>query len=306
VPLSTPLPMVALPWGSRSTINTHSPAAANAEVRTLWNAAEDGATVSRDGKLVAFIDWSSGDVAVFDIAAGSTRHLTQKGRWEVNRSWAEPPLVFSPGGDRLVFPYANALEADPFRYELRWVGINDTSMYVLDVLADDGSQIAPLDWHPELGILYKTVAADEGSELRIVHPPSGEARVLERREPGSGIPAQALFTEDGQAIVTLVRGELNWLRMEGGVSRELELEAEALLGWLGSGTTLLFHATRGEVTGNWMIALREGQLAGEPTLLSRTSMGVLPAGRTPEGAHYTEPVELPRDPVEAAGSGRRA
>jgi len=262
--------------------------------RTIWVDAEDGATISPDGKLVAFIDWNSGDLAARELSSGTNRHLTNKGGWEEDRSWAESPLVFSPTGDRIVYPYANARAADPYRYELRLLALHDTVQQVLAVLPADAAFIAPLDWHPEAGILFTTVAADESSELRIVRPDDRSVRVLERRKPRSGVPYHGRLLPDGSAVVYLANGTLHRLSLRGGRSRELGLHAEALLGWSGDGKTLLYHATRGKVTGNWAVSMRDGHPVGQPALVQATAAGVLAGGRTAEGVHYVEPAETPR------------
>ena len=87
-----------------STATDHAQGPAR-EVRTLWTAAEDGATISPDGKLVAFIDWSSGDIAVRNLATGTAARLTDKGIFAGSVGFPEPNLVFSPDGDRVVYPF---------------------------------------------------------------------------------------------------------------------------------------------------------------------------------------------------------
>lgn len=262
--------------------------------RTIWADAEDGATISPDGRLVAFVDWNSGDLAARELSTGNNRHLTNKGGWEEDRSWAEPPLVFSPKGDRIVYPYANARAADPYRYELRLLELDDTVQQVLAVLPADAAFIAPLDWHPVAGILFTTIAADESSELRIVRPDDRSVRVLERRKPGSGAAHHGRFLPDGSAVVYLANGKLERISLHGGGARDVGLRAEALLGWSREGGTLLFHATRGRVTGNWAVSMREGHPVGQPTLVQPTAAGVLAGGWTAEGVHYVEPAETPR------------
>jgi Tol biopolymer transport system component len=262
------------------------------ETRTIWNAAGDGATVSPDGKLVAFVDWDSGDVAVFETATGQTRRVTNKGGWDQDRSWADPSLVFSPRGDRIAFAYANALGGDPYRYELRVVGVADSAQQVLAALPARAALIAPLDWHPRTGILFAAAAEDESSELRIVQPDDRSVRVLHRRNAGAGVPYHGLFMPDGRAVVFLANGELYQLASDDR-PRALGLRAETLLGWDDRGR-LLFHAARGGRTGNWVVSLGDGVLIGEPTLVVATGPGVMAGGRNADGAHYVEPIETPR------------
>ncbi|HSA54194.1 MAG TPA: hypothetical protein VLE53_00765 [Gemmatimonadaceae bacterium] len=266
----------------------HNQGAAQGD-RTVWDGAGDGATISPDGRLIAFIDWNTSQVAVRDVSTGRERTLTDKGVFAGSVGFPEPYFVFSPGSDRVVFPFGNSRDAEPFRYELRMASVSDTVQRVLATYAPDVAFVAPLDWHETTGLLFTTVAADASSELLILRPDEGTARTLERRDEGAGLIQQGLYTPDGLAVVYLAKGMLHYLTLAGGDARMLGLGAEVLLGWTAGGATLLFHATRGEVTGNWSIGWKDGVPSGEPVLVQRTAAGVLPSGRSVAGVHYREP-----------------
>lgn len=263
-------------------------------VRTVWTAAENGATISRDGKLVAFIDWTSGDIAARDVASGTAARLTDKGIFAGSVGFPEPNLVFSPDGDRIVYPFGNPQAGEPFRYELRLAGIDSAVQQVLAVYPPEVEFVAPLDWRAETGILFTTVAADGSSELLVMQPDERKVRVVEHRPAGSGIVHRAFFTPDRQAVVYLANGRVQQVSSKGGVARALGIDAETLLGWSTDGRKLLFHGTRGKVVGNWAIPFTDGRLIGEPTLEQATAAGVLAAGQSDEGVAYLEPAAVPR------------
>jgi Tol biopolymer transport system component len=262
-------------------------------VRTVWTGAEDGATISPDGKLVAFIDWTTGDVAVRDVSTGTAVRLTDKGLFAGSRGFPEPGLIFSPGGDRIVFAFGNPQAGEPFRYELRLAGLDTTIQQVLAAYPPEVEFVAPLDWRADVGILFTTVAADASSELLIMQPDDRQVRLVERRPPGSGIIRQAFFTRDGDAVVHLANGRVRVVSSEGGVSYAPGVDAEALLGWSGDGRKLLFHGARDAVIGNWSIPFGDGRAVGEPTLERTTAAGVLPAGQSLEGVAFLEPAAWP-------------
>jgi Tol biopolymer transport system component len=262
-------------------------------VRKIWSAAEDGATISPDGKLIAFIDWTTSDIAVRDVAIGTTTRLTDKGVLAESVGFPEPYLVFSPDGDHIVFPFGNPEAGEPFRYELRLVGIGNPVQRVLAVYPPDVEFVAPLDWDADIGILFTTVAADGSSELLVMRPDEGNSRVLEQRPVGAGLIRRAFFTRDRQAVVYLANGTIQLVSSIGGTARALGIDAEALLGWSADGRTLLFHGTRGNVVGNWAIAVSDARLIGEPTLEQPTAVGVLAAGQSVEGVAYLEPAAAP-------------
>jgi hypothetical protein len=262
-------------------------------VRTVWPAAEDGATISPDGKLVAFIDWSSGDVAVRDVATGTAARLTNKGMFAGSVGFPEPFLVFSPEGDRIAFPFGNPQAGEPFRYELRLVGIRDPLQQVLAVYSPEVEFVAPLDWDAEMGVLITIVAADGSNELLVMDPDAGDTRVLERRPSGSGIIYRALFTPDRMAVVYLANGAIHQVPVNGGAAKAFGIAAEALLGWSMDGHRLLFHGARGNVVGNWAVPVSDGRIIGEPALEQPTAVGVLAAGQSVDGVAYLEPAAVP-------------
>lgn len=272
-----------------------SPAAAQqAAVEPIWRAAEDGASISPDGWLVAFIDWGTGDVAIHEVATDSSWRLTNNDAWASNNGWAEGPLVFAPAGDRIVHAFANPRGGDPLRFELRVVSLGDSIQHVLDTLPQDAPGLAPLDWHSQAGILYSVTWADLSSELRLVHPAERVPRTIIRRRAGDGAPISGLITPDGRQIIYIAAGGLFGAALDGSGERELGLEAEVLLGWNQGGRGLLFHASREGVTGNWFVPFSDDSIGGVPVLLQATNAGVVPGGRANGAVHYREPVESPR------------
>jgi Tol biopolymer transport system component len=75
-----------------------TPGAGGVETRMLW---QDGAAevkgVSADGRLVVLIRWDTGDLAVRDVVAGTTRNVTNKGSWRQSGEFAEEPVISADG-----------------------------------------------------------------------------------------------------------------------------------------------------------------------------------------------------------------
>lgn len=259
-------------------------------VRTVWPAAQDGAMISPDGKLVAFVDWNVGQVAVRDIATAAERQLPDTGAI----GFPEPYFVFSPNSDSLVFPFGNNRDAAPFRYELRKIHIGSGRHDVLAAFPPDVALVAPLSWHAGAGLVFNKVAADGSSELLILNPADNTIRVLQRRRAGAGLVWQAVFTRDGGGLVVLANDALSWIDVAGGTSRPLDVGAQVLLGWEAGERALLFHGARGNLTGNWSVAISNGQAVGGAVLVQRTTAGLRWAGRTADGVYYLEPVQTPR------------
>lgn len=258
-------------------------------VRTVWPNAQDGAMISPDGRLTAYIDWNVSVVAVRDIAAGTERQLPDAS----SIGFPEPFFVFSPNSDRLVYPFGNNRGGNPFRYELRSIDLASGVHTVLAAFPADVAFVAPLAWHDSSGIVFTTVAADGSSELLILDPVTKSPRALQRRAFEAGLVWQALFTRDGNGLVVLAKDALAWIDVAAGTERSLGLNAQVLLGWSTDERALFFHAVRGAETGNWSVALSQGVPVAEPLLLQRTSPGVRWAGRGPDGVYFLEPVQTP-------------
>ncbi len=60
-------------------------------VRLVWSGSDVdlSGTPSPDGRHMAFVDWSTGDVAVRDLVAGTSRRLTDQGSWAESDAFAE-------------------------------------------------------------------------------------------------------------------------------------------------------------------------------------------------------------------------
>ena len=275
--------LIALPHGQ-------APSGPEPVARTVWAAAQDGAMVSPDGTLVAFVDWNVSQVAVRDIATAAERHLPDTG----SSGFPEPYFVFSPDSDKLLFPFGNNRDAAPFRYELRVIDLASGTHEVLAAFPADVALVAPLAWHAGAGILFNKVDADGSSELLMLNPADNHVRLLQRRRLDDGVAWQAAFTRDGSGLAVLANDALSWIDVAGGTAYPLDVSAKILLGWTAGDTALLFHDVRENVTGNWSVAMSKGRAAGEPVLVQRTAAGVRWAGGSADGVHYLEPAETPR------------
>jgi hypothetical protein len=256
-------------------------------VRTVWPDAQDGAMISPDGKLIAFVDWNFSEVAVRDVASATERRFPDK----TSVGFPEPYFVFSPKGDALVFPFGNNRAGDPFAYELRSIDLASGAHQVLAVFPADLALVVPLAWHASAGLLFNKIAADGSSEVLILNPANKNVRIVQRRSADAGRVWQAEFAHDGGGAVILANDSLSWLDLAEGTTRPLGVDAQVLLG--ADERALLFHAVRGGVTGNWSVGISQGEPVGTPALRQRTAPGVRWAGRSAAGVHYLERVETP-------------
>lgn len=272
-------------------------------VRRVWDTVRDYANPSPDGRLIAFVDWTTGDVAVHELATGEDRLATDKGTWEENGSWAEEPL-FSPDGRSIVYTYGNTQAGDPFRYELRRVELGDTTtrlLYALDWETEEF--INPLDWHPAAGILVEVNRLDGVTELAVVPASGGTPRPIRRFAAGEPHPHAGEFSTDGGLVVYGAGGDVRTIRPDGSSDRSLDIGPASLLALLPDGR-VLFHAERDGRRGMWTVAFEDGRRTGEPVLIRDGIPGVVPGGLAANGYFYAVPVDGPRiylSAVDVAG-----
>jgi Tol biopolymer transport system component len=303
--LLTLLPVVALSAGACDTPSTrlawNAPArdtVPQPTTRRVWDQARDYATPSPDGTLFAFVDWGTGDVAVYDPATGRDRRITDKGTWRENGSWAEHPR-FSPDGTRVVYSYGNVRAGDPHLYELRAVRLGDTTQHLLMAMASPAEWIMPLDWHSTAGILVEVTRADGSAELGSVSPETGSYRLLRRFTEGNAHPHEAAASADGRWVAYSGSGELRLIGTDGARDRTLGVSQAKLLGWTRGDGGILFHADRDGTRGIWLLRISNGRREGEPVLVRGSIPALAGAGAAGGRFYYSVPVDGPRVHVTA-------
>jgi hypothetical protein len=105
-----------------------------------------GATMSSDGRLLSFVDWATGDLAVHDFVTDSDRRLTNKS-WNDNSEFAEESAV-SRDGRRIAYSWYKP-ETD--RFELRVASLEGSGLLKPELLFDSENVgwLMPSDWSPD-------------------------------------------------------------------------------------------------------------------------------------------------------------
>jgi Tol biopolymer transport system component len=261
-------------------------------LRRVWSDARDYATPSPDGRQIAFVDWATGDVAVHELATGTARHVTNKGSWQPDGSWAEVPR-FAPDGRRLVYTWGNALAARPFVYELRVVALDDPTPTVLHTVSGDAESIYALDWHERAGILAIVDRAGGASDLVAIDPETRAVRAIRTFRPEETDPHRGGFSRDGRFIVYQYGRELRVMDAAGANDRGLD-EQGTLLGWTPDGSGVLLHADREGRRAIWLVPMRDGRRAGATTLVRDGVPMLVPGGFSRDAYFFSVAVDGPK------------
>lgn len=263
------------------------------------SANQDYATgrASPDGSLLAYVDWTTGDVAIHDFATGESTLLTDKGTWGENGSWAEN-AIFSPDGSRVVFLYGNvrASEDANFLYELRIIDADGTDERVLRHATRDELYYQPMDWRDDRGILIERNyrgGPDGRADLVTLDPESGRVHVILEVDPGAPHPHRATFSPDGRLVAAQMDRAVVVLDLDG---REVARAPRGglLMGWTRDGRGIVtYGGPHAGETGFWHLPF-SGRELGEPELLRSSVYGARPLGSANGRYLYTVGVDAPQ------------
>jgi Tol biopolymer transport system component len=257
-------------------------------VRKVWSGAgaDIEGKVSSDGRYLSFVDWTTGDVAVRNLPAGTNRRLTNKGDWG-SQAFADFPII-SPDGGQVAYSWF-----DGKRYELRLV---DTEGSVPRVVYqnDEVSYLWPEAWTPD----KKYVATffrrkDRTSQLALVSPADGSTRILKSFD--WSYPTDLSVSPDGKWIAYSFppkkdesQRDIFLLATEGG--RETHLiehpANERSPCWSPDGRALLFVSDRGTSPGLWLARVADGKADGTPQLVKSNTGNIRSMGITKKGSFY--------------------
>jgi len=237
-----------------------------------------------DGSHLTFVDWSTGNLAIRDMATGGVRNITTK---ETSGGGYAELSVVSPDGKRVAYHWYPG----GWIWELHVVDIDGSNHRVL-VAGEDVLYVAPQAWSPDgTSILARL---DRGGEnaIVLVSPENGSIRTL--KSLGGRTGEQASFSPDGRYVVyDLVdpessRRDIFLLSVETG--REVALvqdEADdPLFGWVPGKNWVLFGSDRTGTMGAWAIRVENGRPAGDPVLVKPDLWRSSPVGFSGDGSFY--------------------
>jgi Tol biopolymer transport system component len=264
------------------------PHAADLVERRIWAGPDVGSEggVSPDGRLLAFRDAQTGDLAVRDLAAGKDRRLTNKPARA--RSGEVRSVVFSPDGTMLAYVWNQS-----FADDIRLIGADGTGERVLYA---DPDFITPRvhAWTPDGKQLLATARRRRGTaEVVLLNVGDGSLRLVKTlgsaRPRGMGISPDGLHAAYDLAAQDKASGlDIFLLSLPAGHDTVLVRHPsnDFLLGWAPDSSTVLFGSDRSGTTDAWAVAVSQGKAAGAP-VRARKDMGrIWPIGFAENGAYY--------------------
>jgi Tol biopolymer transport system component len=252
-----------------------------ATMRRLWEGPEVdiSGSISPDGRLLSFVDWSTGDLALRDLTNDTSRRLTNKGRWEQSGEYAERH-VYSRDGRFIAYSWYGG--SDAAGYEIRIIDLQAPTGSAPRRLVPGSAPVRwcmPHDWSPDGKWLLVSVTAARSTDstaprgtdslVLLDVRASTVAKTLATHEVDA-----ARFSADG-SVVAFDRRRPDNLTSDivvAGIedSRESTVGVgaglNAPLAWTPEGH-LLFSNTRKSRPGVWLQRMGGRTSKGEPTLV---------------------------------------
>jgi Tol biopolymer transport system component len=231
--------------------------------RRLWNQPPDAEIydISPDGRLIGYIDWETGDLAVRDLQTGTSRKLTRNCCYASTGDEVES-VLFSPDGRQIAFQW---WDAKTRMDELRVISIDGTGERTL-LRSDDSCW--PEAWTPD----GKHILTYYRDSLVLVSTTGGPNRKLRGNLQWW---RKYEISRDGRYVVASVsrrngepRTDLHILNLQTDRASVL-LRNSAFttpVGWTRDGR-LVFASERGGTPGIWALRVVDGRAQGEPALI---------------------------------------
>jgi WD40 repeat protein len=281
--------LAALGAGSRT-----SP---DVQARLLWDrAADTGGTVSADGRLLSFTDWSTGDLAVRDLVTGQSRRVTNKGGYVKAEAEAEESAI-SPDGKLIAFTWNrwDSAAAKEGRFQLRLIDTEGRNEKVL-LGGERLRAVWPQCWSPDGKWIAAAVTSVDrpGSTIMLFSADKAEPRTvlsLPDRDP-----RKMSFSPDGKWLAystdvqpgTLTaesRRNAYTVSTEGSANAGTQIAADAeIAGWTPDGSGLLFTRSRNEVSELYLLPVSNGRATAEARRLHNVPEVGGALGVTSQGA----------------------
>jgi Tol biopolymer transport system component len=244
--------------------------------------------VSPDGRYLSYVDWDSGDLAIYEIATGTKRRLTNKGSWDQSNEFAQYSR-WSPDGKQIVYDWSNK-NGD---IDLCIVGLDGSKPRIL-YSNEENDWAQTYGWSPDGKQILACFSRKDGqAQIVLVSTADGSVRVLKTMERGG--PDHMNFSPDGRYIVydfpqkeDPQERDISLLSTDG--SREIPLVEhpadDYVLGWAPDGKNILFASDRRNSPDVWVIQFADGKVQGTPKLVKSNIGKIYPKGFTQKGSFY--------------------
>ncbi len=276
-------------------------------------------SISRDGRFAVLRLDDSGDLAVRDLSTlAMTRLFTKQGHWETS-GYADRSAI-SRDSNRVAYRWFERSGANP---ELRFIERRPAAKPVVLVApSPDTWEVEPNDWRPDSSEVLVTIHRTNPNVWELAWVAAAGRRTIVRASSVADAKPynSPRLSPDGRQIVYVsARGTpcgSSESRLAANESHLCLLPADdaganarTLVAtsadnrdpvWAPDGTSVLFTSDVGGRYDLWSVPVRNGEVAGSPTVVVRDIGPISARTVTQDGRYYYSKVTLPVDRVLVA------
>jgi len=238
--------------------------------RQLWAGplVDTTGDVAPGGKLISFVDWETGDLAVRDVAAGTSRRVTNKGTWADSFEFALFSAL-SPDQRRLAYGWFTKA----FTFELRLVPIEGGASRTIFSEPDTGN-VQPVAWTPDGAHVLTVITRQNTNRIALISAAGGSLRVLKTLD--WRYPLRPSLSIDGRFVAFDFQpkpesAQRDIFAVSADGSREAPLVQhpanDYLPVWTPDGSAIVFLSDRSGSVDLWIMPVANGRPAGAPRVL---------------------------------------
>lgn len=249
--------------------------------------------LSPDGTMVSTVDWSTGNLALQDLATGDLAPVTAKPGWSEDESFAETSAI-SPDRKRVAYAWFNSHNK---RYELRVVDLPvDGRLGEPQVVFEHPGPTGYVEvagWSGNDAVVFIQLRHESTVHVMTADLSGGPARQL--RSLGWNYPEGVRVSPDGEWIAYGLDAEIParnldvfLLAADGSRLNQVAQHPadDRVAGWTPDGSHLLIASNRSETDALWAVPVRDGRQTGDPILTRQHFSLHTPVGVAPDGSLY--------------------
>jgi Tol biopolymer transport system component len=273
-------------------------------VRQVWAGpdVETEGAPSPDGRYLSFMDKKSKNLAIRDLTTGDSRLMTNDAGPNGHCPACAYESIWSPDGKQIVYGWLTQENSDKYKdeaLELRIIGIDGSGKRVL--YRPDGPIYAwPFDWSSDGKYILAGLQNGPGPvtplQIAMISVADGAVRIVKTLNNWNyRLSKKIFFSPDGRYIVysaPVKEGsparDIFLLSTDG--TREVPLiqspADDYALGWLPSGSGIVFTSDRTGSKDLWALSVVDGKPQGAPQFVKRDVGSLQPLGLTRSGALF--------------------
>jgi Tol biopolymer transport system component len=252
-------------------------------------------SASPNGRYLSYIDWTDGNLALFDTQTREKKQLTTDGTWDADPNRFGDLSIWSPDNNLIAFTWYEGSRA-----ELKLISRDGSGERV--IYFEENIEPTPVHWTPDGSSVLVILQTREENRprkhqdhLAFVNIKNGSVRKI-KSFGDLHINSGVNISPDGRYIVYSLEQkktsgvhDLFMLSTDGTVEYPLveHVADDSRPFWTPDGKQVLFISDRLGSEGIWSLTFHEGKPSGDPELIL-TLKNMLPIGMTDKGSLVME------------------